>query len=117
MPLISNNSGTIESLCGQKFRIGRTDCYTLANQARVLLGKPPLPKYYNYLAESYTDLIKQGLTQMKAIQQPVNGCLVVINAAELALGTYYQGSVLCFDGLKISAMMSLSQLPVLGYFD
>lgn len=107
----------VQGLCGQKFRIGRTDCYTLAVQARALLGKPPLPKYYNYLAQSYTELIEEGLDQMRAIQQPVDGCLVVINAAELALGVYCQDLVLCFNGRKISDMIPLSEMPILGYYD
>lgn len=104
-------------LTGKRFRIGRNDCYTLANEARILLGRPKLPRYSNYMASSYSDLIQQGLTKMQPVAVPVNGCLVVIMSADLALGIYYNGNVLCFNSRQCSDIVSLAIVPVYGFFD
>jgi hypothetical protein len=107
----------IDHLVGLKFRIGRRDCYTLANSARYSLGKSQLPKYYNYIANSYDAIIRQGLEEMTKLNKPVNGCLVVIVAESLALGVYLNGNVLCFNSRMVSVLVPIANIPVYGFYD
>lgn len=107
----------LEKLIGRKFRIGRNDCYTLAVEARVLLGRKPLPKYHNYIGSSYSDVIRDGLEKMDIVRSPFDGCLVVINAEQLALGVYIGGKVLCYNSRNISDLVDLMLVPAMGYYD
>lgn len=107
----------IDALVGLRFRIGRCDCYTLANDARLMMGRTLLPRYINYICNSYDDIIRQGLLRMKRIEAPLNGCLVVIVAESLALGVYIDGDVLCFNSRLISALVPIADIPIYGFFD
>jgi hypothetical protein len=105
-------------LTGLRFAIGRNDCFTMCWRARESLGREKLAWREGYLGKDYSAMILEGIRGYEPRQGvPVDGDIVIAQGAlEVILGTYCDGMVLLFNAQRVSALVPISKVDILGIY-
>lgn len=110
----------LKRLEGQKMRIGRSDCYTLASQGRAIFSLRAIERYdyRDYVRSSdQSKLIAAGSEKYQRVVDPFDGCIAVLSGAVPCLGIFEKCHVLCYGSDRVSRLIHVADLPIMGYYN